>query len=206
MQKVVLLLVAHILHMPTQLLVHNQVCVFVCLCVCVCVCVCVFVCVCLCVCVFVCACVCVCAYMCLTREMGLFNEPYITVARAINPSHILTRPLFFPADSAMCETFSCTDASHCSHGYVTCSGPQACEATYRKNTKGTYSLVSKQCKGSSSPVQCVPGQCVVETGSGNSTVSCCCYGDKCNVNVTFTVPSQVQPVCECEEEGERGVK
>nr|BAA82606.1 sALK-6 [Ephydatia fluviatilis] len=101
----------------------------------------------------------------------------------------------FPADTSLCETFACTDASHCSHGYAPCSGPQACEANYRKNTRGTYSLISKQCRGStpsSSPVQCVPGQCVVDAESGNDSVSCCCYGDRCNVNVTFTVPSQVQ--------------
>eukprot|EP00731_Ephydatia_muelleri_P033658 Em0034g40a len=101
----------------------------------------------------------------------------------------------FPANTPVCETFVCTDASHCSHGFAPCSSPQACTADYRKNTKGTYSLVSKQCTPSSSPVQCVPGQCVVDTGSGNNSVSCCCYGDKCNVNVTFTVPSQVQSNC-----------
>ena len=100
------------------------------------------------------------------------------------------------ANIPLCETFTCTDERLCSHGYTACPGTQShsgtCQAVYQKNTKGKFTLTSKQCVYPSSPSLCAEGQCVVNTGSGTDTVNCCCHGDKCNVNVTFTQRAQVQ--------------
>ena len=130
-------------------------------------------------------------YVCICTCMCAFASSIIVVCA---PDPMLPLPL--AADTPICETFTCTDANHCRHGYTSCPGTQSrngtCQAVYQKNTKGKYTLTSKQCADpSSSPSLCAEGQCMVNAGSGNDTVSCCCHGDKCNVNVTFTQPAQV---------------
>lgn len=107
----------------------------------------------------------------------------------------------------MCEFYNCSTTSDepCYHGYVACAeDPLAvssypnhthhyCEATYREDEElGLYRLYHKGCRFTSPQLatQCTPGDCHVAVIDGDTDIACCCDGQLCNVNVTFSDPSR----------------
>lgn len=107
-----------------------------------------------------------------------------------------------PSSHVICEFFNCSAHSNqtCFHGYVSCSEyPEAsldadhhyCVASYTKDdTTELYELSYKGCHFTHPQLatHCTPGYCHVDYISGDSDLQCCCEGDLCNVNVTFSDP------------------
>ncbi len=113
-----------------------------------------------------------------------------------------------PEPHQVCEFYNCstahTDNSSCFHGYASCSeDPRAesfpdtdhhhCVASFKKNeTTNLYNLSYKGCHFVDPLIasHCIPGECHVEYVEGDSDLGCCCNGQYCNTDVSFSDPSK----------------
>ena len=111
------------------------------------------------------------------------------------------------SDQEVCEFYNCSEESNvsCYHGYIACAEhPSAvgqhinhsnhfCEAAYRKDeATGLYGLYRKGCAFDHPQVATAcTSDCHVDVFEGDDTLVCCCDGQLCNVNVTFSDPSKI---------------
>lgn len=113
-----------------------------------------------------------------------------------------------PPNHQICEFYNCslvTDPTtqSCYHGYEVCAETSAgmafdhddhyCQALYQFNsTKRLYELYTKSCQYGI-PRCADSDECFIDTDRGDAFLQCCCDGQLCNVNVTFSDPSRVVP-------------
>jgi activin receptor type-2B len=114
-----------------------------------------------------------------------------TMTPPTNPSD---PPTVDPHDNVLaCEEYTCGEYSNeCYYGYQDCPPGENsfCMANYHYNASiQKYQLVKKNCTTVTEAGWCRE-DCHIQTGF-NDDQFCCCSGDLCNQNVTFSDPSKV---------------
>ena len=126
-------------------------------------------------------------------------------------------PPTVPAGHQLCEFYNCSQVvdpltETCYHGYVACaeeSGAETypehedhfCQTIFKKGSSGLFEIYLKGCHYSQLSNCEGVNECVLDTSpQANEFTYCCCDGQLCNVNVTYTHPNNVnggieEPLC-----------
>ena len=128
----------------------------------------------------------------ISRNCVFVHEQLLTYAYIHTPGYQL------------CEFYNCSfvndPATQSCHGYIPCTKDYQedthqnhfCHTIFHKRTNGLYELYSKGCHFSLLSRCDGRNECILDTSpEGRELTYCCCDGELCNVNVTYTHPENV---------------